>query len=280
MSLHDIIHDIDTLEPFPQTAMQLISLVGDESRALAEVVDIVRTDANLASNVLRLANSAYFGLKRQVDSLDRAVMLLGGQMILEIALFSNTSRAFQAPQEGYALRAGELWRHAMVSAIFARDLAKQNGLNKVDAVFTAALIKDIGKVLLNRFMADAALEIDDLVEKGHMPFFEAEKKVLGIDHAELGALAFEKWGLPEKLVLMVRNHHLQKAPVVAPRETCIIYLADTICSMLGFGAGKDGLRYPFSDELLVRYFGIQDFQGMVTRLFLRLGNLQDLMAAL
>ena len=207
-------------------------------------------------------------------------MLLGGQMILEIALFSMTAKTFQAPQKGYALHSGELWRHAMISAVFARELAKQHELKKVDTVFTAALIKDIGKVILNRYLVDAAEEIDALVEEQNLPFFEAEKTVLGIDHAELGALAFERWGLPENLVLIVRNHHLQKTPVVAPRETCIIHLADTICSMFGFGAGKDGLHYPFNEEILTRYFDLKDFQSIVARLFSHMGKLQDLMAVL
>ena len=279
MSLEEIIHEIGLLEPFSQTALQLVELVGDESRALAEVADVVKSDANLASNVLRLANSAYFGRQQQVDAIDRAVMLLGGRLVFEIALFSMTAGFFQQAQDGYALEAGELWRHSVTSAVFARELARQYGLAHVEVVFTAALIKDIGKVILNRFMAAADRQIDVLVEQQKMPFFEAEKMILGVDHAELGALALKQWGLPGNLVALVRNHHLQKPPVVAPRETCVIFLADSICSMLGLGTGKDGLHYPFREELLLRYFDVQDFQGLVSRMFTRLEKIETLLGA-
>jgi putative nucleotidyltransferase with HDIG domain len=279
MTIHEIINLIEMLEPFPQTAMQLIEIAADESRAIAEVCDLVKTDANLASNVLRLANSAYFGLKQEVDSLDRAVTLLGAQFILEIALFSMTASTFKDAQDGYALEAGELWRHSIISAIFARELAKEQNLKSVETIFTAALIKDIGKVILNRFILDAAMQIDDLVDQRNFSFSEAEKMILGIDHAELGALAFEKWHFPESLVLIVRNHHLQKAPAAVPRETCVVYLADTICSMLGFGAGRDGLNYPFNEDVLRRYFDIQNFEKTVTKLFGTIGDIEGLAGA-
>lgn len=277
MNLQTIIGGIGALAPFPRTAMRIIDLAGDESRSTAEIADLVKTDANLAGNMLRLANSTYFGLKQKVDSIDRAVTLLGSRFLLEMALFSMTTEMFGAPQAGYALKAGELRRHAMVSAIFARELAKQYGLDKIETVFTAALIKDIGKTILNQHLVEASGEIDALIENQKVPFFEAEKAVLGIDHAELGAMALEQWDLPENLVIMVRNHHLQKDPVVAPREVCVIYLADTICSMFGFGAGKDGLHYPFSDDILLRYFDIQDLHGIMARLLVHVVKIDDLM---
>ena len=277
MSLHKILSDIYTLEPFPRAAMQLVEIVADEKRALSEVAGIVMQDPNLTANVLRLANSASYGLKQQVASIDRAVSLLGGQIILEIALISMTAATFKNAQTGYGLLKGEPWRHAMTSAVFAREIAKRYGLKSADVVFTAGLIKDIGKVILDRYMSGAAARIDELIYEKGWPFFEAEKKVLGVDHAELGALAFEKWGFPEKLILIVRNHHLQKTPVVAPRETCAVFLGDTVCSMMGVGTGKDGLNYPFGDEHLLRYFDLQSFDSLVASLYLHLDSIKDLL---
>jgi putative nucleotidyltransferase with HDIG domain len=277
MNARRIISQIDNLAPFSETIHQLIALASDDSKSLAEIAGVIKTDANLVTNVLKLANSAYYGLKHEVDTIDRAVTLLGSQRILEIALLSMTAPAFQAPQKGYGLQKGELWKHSMVSAGYAREIAKQYDLKSADLIFTAGLIKDIGKVILNRYMTDAAEEIDELVNQQKVPFFEAEQKVLGISHAELSAIAFEKWNFPDKLVHIVRNHHLQSAPVVAPRETCTVFLGDTIASMLGIGTGKDGLNYPFSEEILSRYFDFRNLDTLVFSLYTGMGSIADLM---
>jgi putative nucleotidyltransferase with HDIG domain len=276
MNPNEIIADINTLTPFPETTYQLAALVSDDSRSLSEIIDVIKTDANLVTNVLRLANSAYYGLRQEVQSIDRAVAVLGGQRILEMALLATTASTFEAPQEGYALKKGELWRHSIISATFARKIAVQNGLKSADLIYTAALIKDIGKVILNRYMGRTAKAIDLLANQHHFAFYTAEKKVLGIDHAELGAIAFEKWNFPEKLVFIVRNHHLQKTPVVAPRETCAVFLGDNLASMLGIGTGKDGLIYPFQEELLSRYFDLQSPDRLVFSLFSEVKEISNL----
>lgn len=277
MNVHEIISNIDSLAPFEETTYQLVELVTDDSRGLSDIAEVIKSDANLVSNVLRLANSAYYGLRQEVDSIDRATTLLGGQRVLEIALLSMAAPVFNDSQEGYGLGRGELWRHSIVSATFSREIAKQNGLNNVDLVFTAALIKDIGKVILDRYMQQAAKAIDLLVYEHNFPFLKAEKKVLGIDHAQLSAVAFEKWHLPEKLVAIVRNHHIQKTPVVAPRETCTVFLGDTIASMLGIGAGKDGLNYPFNEEVISRYFSLDGLDNLIYSLYSKLNGISGLM---
>jgi putative nucleotidyltransferase with HDIG domain len=276
MNVNEIISKIDALAPFSETTIQLVELVSDDSRALSEIADIIKTDANLVTNVLRLTNSAYYGLRHQVESIDRAVALVGAQQVLEIAMLSMAAPLFQANQEGYGLQKGELWRHSIVSATFAREIAKNNNLNNADLIFTASLIKDIGKVILNRYMTKAVKAIDMLVYDHQFPFYKAEKKVLGIDHAELSAMAFEKWNFPEKLVHIVRNHHIQTTPVVAPRETCMVFLGDTVASMLGIGTGKDGLLYPFNEEVLSRYFDLHNMDNLIFALYSEMEGISDL----
>jgi putative nucleotidyltransferase with HDIG domain len=276
MNVSEIVSNIDSLAPFRETSYHLVELVTDDSRAISEIADVIKSDANLVANVLRMANSAYYGLRQEVDSIDHAVAMMGSQHVLEIALLSMAAPIFQGNQDGYALKKGELWRHSIVSATFSRKIAVKNGMSNADLVFTAALIKDVGKVILNRYMDQAAKAIDLLVYEHHIPFIKAEKKVLGIDHAHLSALAFEKWNLPEKLVSIVRNHHVQEAPAVAPRETCTIFLGDTITSMLGIGTGKDGLNYTFNEEVLSRYFGLEGLDELIYSLFPELDGITDL----
>ncbi|MCP4747507.1 MAG: HDOD domain-containing protein [Desulfobacteraceae bacterium] len=276
MSVQKIIDEIESMAPFSQSSLQIIEMMSCPESGSSKVARVVKKDANLAANVLRLANSSFFGLKQKVDSIDHAVTIIGSKRVLEIALYSMTSAALKKPQLGYALKGGELWRHTVIGAAFAREIAIEQNLDNAEVVFTAALIKDLGKVILSRHLAEAEKEIDQLVFEKKMPFCEAEKKILGIDHAELAAIAFERWSFPENLIHVVRNHHLQKEPVIAPKETCIVFLGDVICSILGIGSGKDGLAYRFSDDILLRYFDIHNFHNLVSSLFSRISQLDQL----
>jgi len=153
-------------------------------------------------------------------------------------------------QEGYGLNEGELWRHAVSSALIAKELAQKMDIKQTSIVFTAALLKDIGKIILDQHVAHALGKINELVGNKNFSFREAEKKVLGIDHAELGGLVAKKWNFSNKLISIISNHHLTKETEVTDKETAIVYLADTVCMMMGIGGGVDGLAYRFHEEIL------------------------------
>jgi putative nucleotidyltransferase with HDIG domain len=255
MKIEDIIRQIDQLDPINPKIFKLLDILEDENHSLEDVTDIIEFDPNLTANILRYANSALFGAKMKIESLQAAVSRLGSQTVFEVVIGSIAASRLNKGLQGYDLKEGELWRHSVFSSLFAKELARRFDVEGINLVFTAALLKDIGKVILNRYLQEVVENINELIYYQKMSFIEAEKRVLGIDHAQLGGIVAQKWNFPKKLVQIIRHHHMEDASGDDP-EVNAVYIADTICSMIGIGTGSDGLHYRFDDAVIKRFVGI------------------------
>jgi putative nucleotidyltransferase with HDIG domain len=124
--------------------------------------------------------------------------------------------------------------------------------NKKHLIFTAALLKDIGKIIMGRFVAFSYEKINILVHSKGYSFNEAEKEIIGMNHEELGAEIGKKWRFGDKLIYIIRNHHMTDETCRNDPETALVYLADIVCMMIGFGTSVDGLAYRFYSDVLNR----------------------------
>jgi putative nucleotidyltransferase with HDIG domain len=249
-AIQELIKEIKSLKPIPQIANQIMEIVEDPKASLSDVADIILFDPIITANLLRTCNSAYFGLPRKVDSVHDAVALLGLEQIVDLVLLKSGAENLKNKQDGYGLNEGDLWRYSVSSALIARDIAEKKGIEHKQLIFTAALLKDIGKVILDRFVADAFSNIQQLVQENGFSFMEAEKKIIGVDHAELGGLVATNWQFSDKMVYIIRNHHLADEKAREDVNCCIVYLSDILCMMMGIGVGADGLAYRFHDDVV------------------------------
>ena len=265
--LKDIVEQIDLLKPVPPIAVQIMSLADDSNSSMSEIADLIRNDPALTANLLRTFNSAYFGLSRQIESVRDAIALVGLDHIVRLVLLNSLSPSFKKNPEGYGLGEGELWRHAVSSAHVAGLLADRFGASqKKHIIYTAALLKDIGKLILGRFVAFSFEKIDILVRSHGQSFNDAEKRIIGMSHEELGALVAKKWHFGQKLIYIIRHHHLADESARQDFETSLVYLADIVCMMLGVGTGADGLSYRFYSDVLNRMnLTAKDLQGIVAQ---------------
>lgn len=251
--LQAIVEQIDLLKPIPAIATQIMTKSADPDSPLSDIADLIVNDPVLTANLLKICNSAYFGLPRKIDSVKNAVSWVGMDQIVELVLTSSVSDNFTKGLEGYGLGEGELWRHAVISAHVAKSLARRIGGSRNEhLIYTAALLKDIGKLILGRFVAFSYEKINILVHSQGYSFSDAEKKIIGMNHEELGAMVGEKWAFSDKLIYIIRHHHLTDETARRDLETTLIYLADIICMMMGICAGTDGLSYMFYSEVLNR----------------------------
>jgi putative nucleotidyltransferase with HDIG domain len=252
-NIDDIINGIDTLKPIPPVAAQIMVLAEDENSSMSEIADLIVHDPSITASLLKICNSAYFGLQRQIESVRDAITLLGLDQILELVLLNGTAENFKDEPDGYGLGEGELWHHAVLSAHVARVLAENSGCaSNKHLIFTAALLKDIGKIIMGRYVAFSYEKINILVHSKGYSFNEAEKEIIGMNHEELGARIGEKWRFGDKLIYMIRNHHMADETCRSDPETALVYLADIVCMMTGFGTSLDGLAYRFYGEVLER----------------------------
>ncbi|MBW1929101.1 MAG: HDOD domain-containing protein [Deltaproteobacteria bacterium] len=249
-TIEKIIEQIDALRPIPKVAHKVLAIVEDPKSSASDLAEVVIYDQSLTANVLRLCNSPYYGLPRKVDSIQQAIAYMGMAKIAEMVLMKLGGDYLRAEHKGYDLREGDLWTHAVSSALIAREICEIKKAPNPHLIFTAALLKDIGKVILHTYVGEMFEEIFNLVEKEKITFREAEEKVIGIDHAELGARVAEKWQFSAKMVHIIRNHHLNGSWSEDDVETAIVYVADTICMMMGLGIGCDGLAYRFHTQVI------------------------------
>ncbi|MCK5350495.1 MAG: HDOD domain-containing protein, partial [Desulfobacula sp.] len=123
-------------------------------------------------------------------------------------------------------------------------------LKNKNTIFTSALVKDIGKIVLEKHVSRSSKKIQNLVENKNFSFREAEKKIFGIDHAELGAMIAKMWNFSPKMIKIIRHHHLSDETMIKDKEIAAVYLADCICMMMGSGVGSDGLSYRFKAQAM------------------------------
>ena len=264
-SLDGILEQIDLLAPIPAIASQIMTKSDDPDSSLAEIADLIANDPALTANLLKICNSAYFSLPRKVESVKDAVAWVGLDQIVELVLTNSVSANFNKGLEGYGLGEGELWRHAVTSAHIAKSLAQRYGASQnKHLIYTAALLKDIGKLILGRFVAFSFEKINIMVHSQGYSFNDAEKNIIGMNHEELGAMVGQKWAFSEKLIYMIRHHHLTNESARQDPETTLIYLADIICMMMGICTGTDGLSYRFYGDVLKRInLSEKDLQGII-----------------
>lgn len=246
----DLIKEIKSLKPMPAIAGQLTAVIDDPACSAKDIADLIKFDPSATANLLKTCNSAYYGLSKPVDSVKDAVSILGVDTIIQIVLFQSGIKTLSKEQKGYGLHEGVMWRHAVSSAIIAKSVSEKSGIGQKNIIFTAALLKDIGKTILDRYVSDSFEKIVDLVTHKRYSFREAEKKVLGIDHAELGAMIAKIWNFSPRMVHIIRHHHLAEVSQRNDMDIAIVYLADCICMMMGIGIGTDGLAYRFHEDVI------------------------------
>jgi len=265
-AIQNIIAGINQLKPASCVSDKVMAVISNPQSSAADVVELVKYDQSLTANLLRLCNSAYVGAIKKITSIKQSVALLGMEKVLSLIMLANNAENFAAEQKGYDLSQGDLWRYSVSSAIIAQELAREKQVNNVAMIFTAALIKDIGKVILSTYIADAFEAIHSRMENERLTFSAAEKDVLGIDHAELGAMVAQQWNFDSEMVEIIRYHH---DPLLAPEmrlPLCVVHVSDCICMMIGQGVGADGLSYRYCQAAADR-LGVTavDFQQIIVR---------------
>lgn len=270
--VEDIIKKIDTIPPLSRVINRILDIANDPEGPISDFADIVQYDPALTANLLKLCNSAYYGFPVHVDSVDQAVKLLGVDKIVELALIGGVGKNLSKGQKGYDLKPGELWTSSVASALLAKSFTeKSHPESDKLLVYTASLLKDIGKAIIEGYVGRSFAKIESLVNKKGYSFDEAETEVLGINHAELGGLVAERWNFSPKMAFLIRNHHLGDPDAREDLETVIIYLVDTVSRMANAGIGADGLAYRVYDEIFGR-IGVSetDVKELVTEFQLHL----------
>ena len=278
--VQSIVKGIAGLKPIPHVVNKIMEITRDPDSSMAQLAEVISFDAMATANLLKAANSAYYGCSKKFDSIRQAIVFLGMEEVVDLVLMTSSADNLKHPQKGYGLTAGALWRYSVASALLARKLAGAKGISDIHLIFTAALLKDIGKAILEQYVGGSLQKIQELVSEGKSSFREAEKAVIGIDHAELGAMVAQVWQFSPKMVEIIGNHHQPGEAFLAKKETAIVHASDALCMMMGINSGLDGLAYRF-DQKAIESIGItpNDLQTVIADFAGELQKVEELITS-
>ena len=251
LQLKNITSLLKSFPSMPGAAVKLLVLMDDPDINVAQIEAILGQDPGLMANVLKLANSAYFGMPSKVGSIKQAVLLLGLKRLMQIVIASCVSAIMDKPVTGYDLPPGELWHHSIGVTVAAEGLMKELKIEAGEEIFTAALLHDVGKLVVGEFIENDIRRIEAALSQG-ISFETAENMVLGTNHADVGAQILTQWSLPPSIVSAVRWHHSPESADGTDMMVDIIHVANVLCLMIGVGVGRDGLQYRPSEEVVER----------------------------
>ena len=253
--LNEILAKVDSFPTMPGAGTKMLVLLEEPDTAVSEIEEILRYDPGLTANVLKLANSAYFGIPSKIGSLKQAVILLGLKRLIQLVVASSVSAVMDKSVAGYDLPAGDLWRHSVAVSIAAEALVKGKKKLDIEDVFTPALLHDVGKLVLGAFVKEELEAIKSIADKG-VPFVVAENMILGTDHAEIGARILAHWNLPADVINAVRWHHDPDSPDAANLQMDVVYLANLLCQTSETSGAAGGNAVELSTTVINR-LGIQ-----------------------
>jgi putative nucleotidyltransferase with HDIG domain len=217
------------LPSLPSMLTDALAEIDNQRTDAAAIVDRIARDPPLAARVLRIANSPFFGLPRQISSLREAVVLVGIGRVRELLLSACFSQVFPARRGSFDH--ARFWRHSLTTAISARRIAACAGLGE-ESAFTAGLLHDIGRLVAGSLFPEAFGDVLGERARHHLGMMDAERRILGADHAEIAALVADRWNFPETIRDAVARHHTAPTAESAKSLATVIHVADLLCATL------------------------------------------------
>ncbi|MCP4153334.1 MAG: HDOD domain-containing protein [bacterium] len=247
----EIIQKIDYFHS-PETEHKLLEVIDTPGTSIDDIMALLEYDIPITANILKLCNSPAYTINGGIGSLREAVERIGLVELKKFITLTASNQMFsKGTGQGYEVGMGEMRRHSAAAAIISRHLLDYEPQIK-DQLFTTCLLHDTGKLVLSEYISEHYEKIVSLINHHDYDFTEAEKEVIGMTHAEVGARILEKWQFPDEIVEAVRFHHNPEAVPDSPL-THFVSLADRIAMLLGFTTVVDGLGYRGFPKLYKKY---------------------------
>ncbi len=261
-----ILRKLTALPAMPQTVMKARNIMSNERSSFDQLARALETDQAIASKLLRLSNSSYYGMRGKIASIQHASVVLGFKTLKEIITLAGSSSLLANKLEGYGLDAGDLWQHSLGAAFAAKLIARKKCPELAEDAFVAGLIHDCGKLVLDEAILERKGLFERVLANGAHSFLKAEKTILGFDHPEMAYALCKSWNIPESLGTAIRYHH---APSRSgnDRMTFIVHIADALAMMSGLGAGIDAMAYEMDPKAMAAVgLGEEDLPSIMAQM--------------
>jgi putative nucleotidyltransferase with HDIG domain len=234
-SAGEIDQAMENIQPIPQVALKILRLIDNEEYEVKTLAEEIRKDQVISARTIKLCNSVAFAGSSKVESLDQALVLIGIRLLVKLVISVSVNELFGHSDLGYSLCKGGLYHHAVGTAIIAEKLADYTGSAEPGLAYTAGLLHDIGKVVLDQSIVSAYPLFYRKLFEEEENFSDAENEILGLDHAQVGNKLARKWLFPESLCDIIRNHHRPEKATRYLELAHVVYLADLLMSRFHSG---------------------------------------------
>jgi putative nucleotidyltransferase with HDIG domain len=259
----DVQQAIETVRPIPQVALKVLRLIEDGVYDIDKVADEVKKDQVISARTIQLCNSAMFTKRHDVVSLDHALVFLGQERFIKLVISAAVQSYYSQIGNGYSLCKGGLYHHAIGTAMIAEKIAGITEKALPGVAYTAGLLHDIGKVVLDQYITGAYPMLYREFQDRQSEIIDVETRVLGMDHTRVGEILAQKWSLPTSLANAIRFHHRPEETRNNDPLTTIVYLADLLMSR-------------FHTGLELERMGTENLTEHLSHLDLSTGHLCDL----
>ena len=241
-----IMRTLEDLPPMHEVVMKAQEIMADPNSDIGDLATIIERDQSIAIRILKLINSAHYGLSGKVSSIKQACSLLGLRALQEVIITAAVSKVLERELKGYEFESGELWLHSVATGFCSRILAEKKNRELANDAYTGGLLHDVGKIILDPYVLERKDAFDDFMKDETKMVLDAEKAILGFDHAEIASDICRKWHIPENVTLAIQYHHypsLSEGSELAH----IVHAADYLVRLSGLGYEDDDLMYELEE---------------------------------
>jgi putative nucleotidyltransferase with HDIG domain len=243
----DLVSGSERLSTVPLVFAKLNEAINSPRSSVGYISTIISQDASLTARLLRIVNSAFYGFPRKVDTISRAVLIVGTQQLRDLTLATSVIKMFKKIPDKYVTMES-FWRHSVTCGVAARALAGLCRESNIERFFVAGILHDIGKLIIYDRLPDKSEQVLVRAYSNNELVYKVEQDIIGFDHAAVGGALVKAWRLPSNLEEMITNHH---APTLANRnvrETTIVHMADAITHAMQIGNSGEAFMPPVNED--------------------------------
>lgn len=260
------IEQIENLPTLPEVANKLLKIINDPTTTAVDVANLISRDLSLTSKVLRLANSAFYGIPRTVTTVQNAVVILGLKVINTMVFSITVVKMFPGDGRNELFSRKKFWAHSLACAVLSRQLAlrmRKFTLFDPEECFCAGLIHDIGRIVLDQFFHENFIKAIKASAEKKIPLVDAETSVFGFSHQEVGDWLTSRWELPQDIRIPIVYHHNPSKTEYAREITTLVHLADSLCYDLGLNLPGLDAKPPLDTALITQLgFTTEDLEAV------------------
>ena len=251
-----ILKTMENLAPMPQVVSRAREIMADPNSSFKDIGRVLETDQAITVRVLKMANSAYYGLSGTVSSIHQASVVLGFETLGQVITVAGTSKLLGKTLKGYRMKSGFLWKHSLAVAVGSKIIAHKRNPRIENDAFSAGLIHDAGMLVLDHYIEERKDDFEEFLKDGTTTYLKAEKEIFGFDHADIAYELCKKWNIPEDQTLAIKLHH---NPSVSDGSELayILYIADAMAKIGGYGVDIGDMRYQI-DGQAKEFLSLQD----------------------